>query len=199
MLVRESAIGDYLEQKFEMNNTIDMGSPTKVGSSPLFGQEKTDTELEVSGNTAFVNRELSMKMLMRADLRNAEQLEFVTSEIRRHRGEKRPYRSFFPIKRTKGTVKKVHRLGMNNYARFIYVNPIDGVLISYQNQSKFPHSPSYIIKLSEIKECGVLLEAAQARWFFKRNHYYFIVRSDSKTSYFFHENLKLVNYWVNVI
>lgn len=140
-----------------------------------------------------------MKMLMRADLKNAEQLDFVTSEIRRHRGEKKPYRSFYPIKRIKGTVKKVHRLGMNSYARFIYVNPIEGVLISYQSQSKFPHSPSYIIKLNEIKECGILLESAQARWFFKRNHYYFIVRSDSKTSYFFHENLDLVNYWVSVI
>lgn len=88
---------------------------------------------------------------------------------------------------------------MNTYARFIYVNPIEGVLISYQSQSKFPHSSSYIIKLNEIKECGVLLEERQAKWFFKKGQYYFIVRSEQKTSYFFHDNLDLVNTWCREI
>ena len=119
--------------------------------------------------------------------------------MKTHRAQKKPYKSFMPIKRLKGTVKKVHRLGMNTYSRFIYVNPIEGVLISYQKQSNFPHSPSYIIKLNEIKECGVLLEEKQGKWFFKKGQYYFIIRSESKTCYFFHDNLDLVQYWIHEI
>lgn len=119
--------------------------------------------------------------------------------MRKHRQQRKPYKSFFPIKRIKGTIKKVHRLGVNNYSRYLYVNPIEGVLISYHSQSKFPHSPSYIIKLNEIRECGVLFEEKQAKWFFKRGQYYFIVRSDSKTSYFFLDNLDIVNCWTNEI
>ena len=108
---------------------------------------------------------------------------------------KKPYKSFFPIKRLKGTVKKHHRTGLNSYARFLYVNPIEGVLISYQSQQKFPHSPSYTIKLSEIKECGVLIQDKSSKWFFKKGQYHFIVRSDNKTSYFYHDNLDMINYW----
>jgi len=136
---------------------------------------------------------------MRIDLNNQDQVEYVIKEMKSHRAQKKPYKSFFPIKRLKGTVKKVHRLGMNTYSRFLYVNPIEGVLISYQSQSKFPHSPSYIIKLNEIKECGVLFEEKQAKWFFKKGQYYFIVRSEAKTCYFFHDNLDLVNYWIREI
>jgi hypothetical protein len=79
------------------------------------------------------------------------------------------------------------------------VNPIEGLLISYQNQSKFPHSPSYMIKLNDIKECALLLDEKQSKWFFKRSNYYFIVRSDSKTSYFYVDNLDMANYWANEI
>jgi hypothetical protein len=78
--------------------------------------------------------------------------------MKQHRVIKKPYKSFFPIKRLKGTVKKHHRTGLSSYSRYLYVNPIEGVLISYQSQQKFPHSPSYIIKLNEIKECGVLFD-----------------------------------------
>jgi len=136
---------------------------------------------------------------MQIDLKNPDQLDYVIKEMKKHRLLKKPYKSFFPIKRLKGTIKKVHRLGVNNYSRYLYVNPIEGVLISYHSQSKFPHSPSYIIKLNEIRECGVLFEDKQAKWFFKRGQYYFIVRSDAKTSYFFLDNLDLINYWTNEI
>ena len=126
-------------------------------------------------------------------------LDYVIKEMKAHRVQKRPYKSFYPLTRIKGTVKKVHRLGMNTYSRFLYVNPIEGVLISYQNQSKFPHQSSYIIKLNEIKECGLILEEAKSKWFFKKGQYYFIVRSNDKTSYFFMDNLDLVNYWTKEI
>ena len=133
---------------------------------------------------------------MRVDLTNTDQMDYVMAEIKKARSARKPYKILFPLKRLKGTVKKVHRIGMNTYSRFLYVNPIDGVLISYHSQSKFPHSPSYIIKLNEIRECGVLLDEKSSRWFFKKNYYYFIVRSDAKTSYFFMDNLDLVNTWV---
>lgn len=42
-----------------------------------------------------------------------------------------PYKPFFPLKLLKGTINKVHRLGMNSYLRFIYVNPIEGLLYSF--------------------------------------------------------------------
>ena len=117
-----------------------------------------NTPLERSALGDYDSRELSLNILMKIDMKNQEQVEYVIEQMKAHRAQKKPYKSFTPIKRLKGTVKKVHRLGMNTYSRFIYVNPIEGVLISYQSQSKFPHSPSYIIKLNEIKECGVLFE-----------------------------------------
>jgi hypothetical protein len=156
-------------------------------------------ELQHSALLNFQQRELTLKILMLINLKNPEQLDYVIREMRKHRQQRKPYKSFFPIKRIKGTIKKVHRLGVNNYSRYLYVNPIEGVLISYHSQSKFPHSPSYIIKLNEIRECGVLFEEKQAKWFFKRGQYYFIVRSDSKTSYFFLDNLDIVNCWTNEI
>lgn len=116
-----------------------------------------------------------------------------------HRSVKKPYKSFFPVKRVKGSVKKVHRTGLKTYNRYIYVNPIEGVLISYENQNKFPHSPSYMIKLNEISECGVTLENKNHKWFFKKGYYYFLVRSEQKTSWFCYENLDLVNYWTKEI
>jgi hypothetical protein len=136
---------------------------------------------------------------MRINLRNKEHLEAAILEMKKHKYIKKPYKSFYPLKRIKGTIKKVHRLGMNSYSRFLYVNPIEGLLISYQNQSKFPHSPSYMIKLNDIKECGLLLDEKQSKWFFKRSNYYFIVRSDTKTSYFYVDNLDMANYWTNEI
>lgn len=88
---------------------------------------------------------------------------------------------------------------MNSYTRYILVDPVEGVLISYQSESKYPHTPSYIIKLNEIKECGVLLEERQSKWFFKRDQFYFIVRSDAKTSYFFLDKLELAQFWTQEI
>jgi len=136
---------------------------------------------------------------MKINLKNQEMLDYVIREMKAHRVQKKPYMSFYPLTRLKGTVKKVHRLGMNTYSRFLYVNPIEGVLISYQNQSKFPHQSSYIIKLNDIKECGLIFDERQSKWFFKKGQYYFIVRSNEKTSYFFMDNLDLVNYWTREI
>jgi hypothetical protein len=136
---------------------------------------------------------------MTFDLLNDKKLDDIIQRMKINRKLKKPYKSFFPVKRVKGTIKKVHRTGLKTYNRYLYVNPIEGVLISYENQNKFPHSPSYMIKLNEIKECGVIFENKQSKWFFKKGNYYFIVRSESKTSWFCYENLDLVNYWTQEI
>jgi hypothetical protein len=82
---------------------------------------------------------------MKIDLMNNDQIDYAIKEMKNYRGQKKPYKTFYPIKRLKGTVKKVHRLGMNTYSRLLYVNPIEGVLISYTGMNKFPHQPSYVI------------------------------------------------------
>ena len=76
-----------------------------------------------------------------------------------------PYLPFFPLKRLKGKLNKVHKLKLNSYSRYLYLNPIDGVLISYENTLKFPHSPNYVIKLDDIKEIKILMEH---KWYFKK-------------------------------
>ena len=43
------------------------------------------------------------------------------------------------------------------------------------------------------------MENKQTKWFYKKGHYYFIVRSDSKTSWFCYENLDMVNNWTREI
>jgi hypothetical protein len=168
-------------------------------TSGHFGHIDKSIHSANSGMSTFFQRELTLNVLLKVDLRSLEHVEYVFGEMEKHRKVGKPYKSFFPLKRVKGTVKKVHRLGMNTYFRFIYINPIEGVLISYQNQSKFPHSASYMIKLDEIKECAVLFQEKQSKWFFKRGHYYFVVRSESKTSYFFLDNLDLANHWTSEI
>lgn len=92
---------------------------------------QANTPLNQSTLGDYDSRELSLNILMKIDMSNQEQVQYVIEQMKVHRAQKKPYKSFMPIKRLKGTVKKVHRLGMNTYSRFIYVNPIEGVLISY--------------------------------------------------------------------
>lgn len=61
-------------------------------------------------------------------------------------------KALYPLRRIKGKIQKVHRLKLNSYPRYIYLNPIEGLLISYNGTNKFPHQPNYIIKLNEITE-----------------------------------------------
>ena len=98
------------------------------------------------------------------------------------------------MKRTKVTVVKVHKLKLKSYQRYLYLNPIEGVLISYNNTNKFPHSPNYIIKLSEIKEVKLMMD--EVKWFFKKGQYYFKVLTSSKTCIFYQNNLDMINFLV---
>ena len=42
----------------------------------------------------------------------------------------------------------MHRTKLTKYPRFIYLNPIEGVLITYKTSNKFPHQPHNIIHLN---------------------------------------------------
>jgi hypothetical protein len=106
------------------------------------------------------------------------------------------YQALSPLKRIKGQLNKVHRLKLSSYTRYLYLNPIEGVLISYNNINKFPHSPNYIIKLNEIIELKML---SGTSWFEKKGRYYFSIKTLSIQSVFYLSNLDLVNFWINEI
>ena len=63
------------------------------------------------------------------------------TEMLKNRGLKSDniYQAFHPLIRLKGHMGKMHRTKLTKYQRFIYLNPIEGVLISYKTANKFPH------------------------------------------------------------
>lgn len=107
---------------------------------------------------------------------------------------KTPYAILYPLKRVKGRLNKVHRLKLNSYQRYIYINPVEGVFVSYQNANKFPISPNYILKLSDILEASFISEPS---WYQKKSQYYFQVRTQNQKSIFYLDNVDLVMFWVN--
>ena len=123
---------EKLQNKAKSNSFAMIGAQDipDVESDTEIKKEEVETELEIS-KMDYKDQKLNLKILMKVDLRNQDQLDYVIKEMKSNRSLKKPYTSFFPIKRLKGTVKKVHRLGMNTYSRFLYVNPVEGVLISY--------------------------------------------------------------------
>lgn len=89
---------------------------------------------------------------------------------------KTPYAALYPLKRVKGRLNKVHRLKLSNYIRYIYINPVEGAFISYHNANKFPLSPNYILRLSDVIDASLI---SQTAWYQKRNNYYFQVKTQS--------------------
>jgi hypothetical protein len=106
------------------------------------------------------------------------------------------YQALSPLKRIKGYLNKVHRMKLSSYPRYLYLNPIEGVLISYNSINKFPHSPNYIIKLNEIIELKMVSGNA---WYTKKGRYYFSIKTLSLQSIFYLNNLDLINFWMNEI
>ena len=96
----------------------------------------------------------------------------------------------------KGRLNKVHRLKLNSYQRYIYINPVEGVFISYHNANKFPLSPNYILKLSDILDASMIQEAS---WYKKKGNYYFQVKTQNQKSIFYLDNRDLANFWINEI
>jgi len=85
---------------------------------------------------------------------------------------------------------------LSSYRRYLYLNPIEGVLISYKAFAKYPHQPNVIINLKDI----IVLEfMRESKWYFKQGFYYFKVQTSDKEQVFFDENLDVVNFWVTQI
>lgn len=61
---------------------------------------------------------------------------------------------------------------------------------------KFPISPNYILKLSDIIDAKLIQDPS---WYKKKNNYYFQVKTASQKSIFFLDNLDLARFWVNEI
>jgi hypothetical protein len=120
-------------------------------------------------------------------------MEAVVDKLLDQKATKRPYRSFFPLMRIKGHLLKMHRTKLSNYPRYIYLNPIEGVLISYKNTNKFPHAPNYMINLLDITLIEFMRES---RWFFKNGFYYFRIVASDKENIFYDNNLVMVNFTI---
>ena len=106
------------------------------------------------------------------------------------------YKAFHPLVRLRGSMQKMHRSKLTKYMRYIYLNPIEGVLISYKTANKFPHMPYHIVHLNQIKTVEFMRET---KWYFSRSHYYMKIESADKTSIFYDDNLDVVNFWVRQI
>ena len=128
--------------------------------------------------------------------KNLQDIARIDEKLKANNLQDRPYKAFFPLMRLKGHFSKVHRTKLSNYSRYIYVNPIEGVLISYKNTNKFPHAPNYIINLNDIQ---VLEFMKDNRWYFKQGYYYLHIETKSKEIIFYDNNLDMVNFAINQI
>lgn len=97
----------------------------------------------------------------------------------------------------KGKVRKVKGIKFITTFRHLYLNPIEGVVITYRHSNQFPHKPHSIMKLLDIKSCEVL---SDNKWYFGQNFYYFQLRTNSgpKKTYFT-ENKQCCEFWVDEI
>ena len=77
----------------------------------------------------------------------------------------------------KGRVKKVKNIKFITPYRYLYLNPIEGVIIIYKHTNHFPHKPHHIIKLAEITLCELMMES---KWYFGQGLYYFQVKTDER-------------------
>jgi len=104
------------------------------------------------------------------------------------------YKAFHPLIRLRGTLTKMHATKLTKYPRFIYLNPIGGVLTFYKTVSKFPHQHDYVIHLDTITTLEFMRET---KWYFSRGFYYLKIANKDKTVVFFDDNLDVINFWVN--
>lgn len=49
------------------------------------------------------------------------------------------YKAFHPLMRLKGMLTKFHATRLTTYPRYLHLNPIEGVLITYKTVNKYPH------------------------------------------------------------
>lgn len=158
------------------------------GDSPRFRQEE-DLPIVIDAKA-----ESPLESLIKLKVETMQQLGQLADKLQAEL--KRPYRAFFPLLRLKGHFLKMSRMKLSHYQRYFYVNPIEGVLISYKNSNKFPHAPNYIINLQDI----VILEFMQeSRWFFKPGYYYMHIETKDKQVVLYDNNLDMVNFAIGQI
>ena len=143
-----------------------------------------------------VNAETPLEELLKHPIKSMAQLEPLLERLLENSFSKRPYKAFYPLMRLKGHFHKMHRTKLSHYQRYIYLNPIEGVLISYENTNKFPHAPNYIINLTDIT---ILQFLNESRWFFKNGFYYFLIETEQKEIVLYDNNLDMVNFAINQI
>jgi hypothetical protein len=113
--------------------------------------------------------------------------------LKEYLSNKKGYVPFFPLVRLKGCAQKMHILKLNNYTRYLYLNPLEGVLISYKAMAKFPHQPNSITNLKDIIHLEFMRES---KWYFKQGFYYFLVETADKEQVYYDDNLDVVQFWV---
>lgn len=162
-------------------------SSVLIPSSPQLGQFLLPRINTVSQQMSKPKLDaLTLNDLLQKPLDNFEQLEELLSYLK---SLKTPYSALYPLRRVKGCLMKVQRLKLSSYQRYIYINPIEGVLVSYHGVNKFPISPNYILKLNDIIEAKYISEEG---WYKKKSNYYFSVKTANQKSIFFLNNLDMV-------
>ena len=107
-----------------------------------------------------------------------------------------PYKAFHPLIRLKGNLTKVHVTKLTSYQRFIYLNPIEGVLTAYRTADRFPHDPHMIMHLNQITTLEFMRES---KWYHTRGYYYMEVATEDQSLVFMGDNLDLIMFWISQI
>ena len=87
------------------------------------------------------------------------------------------YKAFYPIVRVRSHMNKMHITKLVHYSRLIYLNSIEGVLISYKTANKFPHQHHNIMQLNEITTLEFMRET---KWYHSDGRYYMMVATKNK-------------------
>lgn len=157
--------------------------------------EMSEDQQEETGQVVCSN--YSLDEILNQNLKNMWDIKRIKEMLEsRGRSNENPYKPFYPLVRIKGHLQKMHRTKLTKYPRFIYLNPIEGVLISYKTAQKFPHQPNIIIHLNQITQLEFMRET---KWYFNRGQYYMKVVTPVKEQIFFEDNLDVINFWVRQI
>lgn len=85
---------------------------------------------------------------------------------------------------------------VSNALRYLYLNPIEGVLISYKNANQFPHRPNLIIQLKTLQNLEYLQDR---KWYLSNDFHYFSFTTNEKDHIYFDSSLDVVLFWVRQI
>ena len=61
--------------------------------------------------------------------------------------EESTYRAFHPLHKLRGHLYRMGRAKLRKNTNLLHLNPIEGVLLAFSSDRKFPYSPGKIIQL----------------------------------------------------